>query len=472
MVNRILIRIKVVQMLYSYLLTRTEFKIDTDPDLTSADKKFAHAAYIDMLMLLLELTGHNSKNINKASSYAVDKKLQAAALGKALATDSTIKELVFKGNPDMDIIAPEIQKIHDRITASAIYAEFRRKRKVELDDEVAMWTVLLESVIATDPVVLDAFRNLPGFSTVGFQLAIAKTVATLKSYYGARASYYQATKNLEQSLLKAHQLYISVFALIVALTRTREQQLETAKTKFLATAQDKNPNRRFVDNSLAAYLAGDEKLQQYCKEYGIDWESDYTLMTSLTDQIVKSKVYQEYMEAPDTDWNKDCEFWRTVMKNVIFPSDDFNEALENQSVYWNDDLQIIGTFALKTLRQAAQSDDHKVEFLPQYKDEEDARFGAELFEDAVRNRDKYYGYIEKFVDTENWDTDRMAFMDTVIMITAIAEIINYPNIPLPVTMNEYIDIANAYSSAKSGQFINGVLYSVVQYLKEQGVIIK
>ncbi len=463
---------KVVQTLYAYLLTRTEFKIDTDPDLSSADKKFAHRAYIDMLLVLLEVTGHNAVNLNLRSRLDVDKKLAASQIGQALAADTAVKEIIFKGNNDIETLRSSLQGLHDRIANTSVFSDFRRKRKVDLAEEVALWTVLFESVVAKDPAMMSAFRTLPGYTAVGYQMAIAKVVETLKSYNDARGGYINALKSLETSLDKAYELYVTMFALIVDLTRARETQLENAKAKYLATSEDKNPNMRFVNNALAAALADSPELEELKSKYGVAWGDDYILMTSLLDLITKSNIYAEYMTAPSTDWEKDCEFWRQILKTVIFPSDDLVDALEDRSVYWNDDLQITGTFVLKTLRQAAQSPEHTIEFLPQFKDDEDARFGAELFQTTVANRDTYYGYIEKFVDRTNWEADRLAFMDSIIMITAIAEIINYPNIPLAVTMNEYVDIANAYSSAKSGAFINGILFSVVQYLREEGIIVK
>lgn len=472
MVNRILIRIKVVQMLYAYLLTRTEFKIDTNPDTSSADKKFAYTAYVDLLLILLELTGHNTSNLSKRSSYVIDKKLATSAVGAALASDFNIKNLVLKDLHDMSAFASAIQPLHDYITDTSVYKEYRRKRKLDLGNEVELWIVLFQSAISTNPDIVRIFRSLPGFSSVGYDMAVNMVVETLKSYHDAKAGYYQALKNLEASLDKAHHLYMSIFALIVELTRIRENQIEAAKTKFLATAEEKNPNKRFVDNSFAAALAASPELAAAIKEYGISWDDDYTLLTSLLQSIVESPAYQRYMDEPTTDWNADCEFWREVLKNVVFVSDDFIDALENRSVYWNDDLQIIGTFVLKSIRQDAQGAENTVSFLPQYKDDEDARFGAELFELAVANRNTYTEYIEKFIDTANWDSDRIAFMDQIIMICAITEIINYPNIPLAVSLNEYIDIANVYSSPKSGQFVNGILYSVVRYLKDEGTIVK
>ena len=132
----------------------------------------------------------------------------------------------------------------------------------------------------------------------------------------------------------------------------------------------------------------------------------------------------------------------------------------------------MGTFVLKTLKRIASSPEGCVELLPKYKDEEDARFGAELFMDAVNNFDEYRSYVEKFINSTSWDPERMAFMDLIVMVTAIAELLNYPLIPIPVTLNEYIEIANAYSTPRSGQFVNGILYSVINYLQEQGKLNK
>lgn len=175
---------------------------------------------------------------------------------------------------------------------------------------------------------------------------------------------------------------------------------------------------------------------------------------------------------PSANRADDCEFWRNVFKNIILPSDELAEALETKSVYWNDDLDIMGTFVLKTIKRIGGSAEEPVELLPKYKDEEDSRFGAELFMDAVNNLEEYRSYIDRFINASQWDPERLAFMDGVIMITAIAELLNYPLIPVPVTLNEYIEIANSYSTPRSGQFINGILYSVINYLRSEGKLTK
>lgn len=471
MVNRILIRIKVVQMLYAYLLTRTEFKIDTEADVPTADGKFAQTAYITLLSLLLELTGNRTSQRRRLNA-AADKKLQTSLVGKSLAADAILKELIFKQNVDEIKLAEVADCLREEIAGSAVFAEYKRKRHTELTDEVDLWVTVFQSIFTKNAELQAFMRTLPGYTVRGMQMAVDKVVATLKSFYGARASYYTALKALESSLADAHKLYLSMFVLIVRLTNQRERQLDNARNKFLATAEDKNPNTRFTDNALARSLERSKVLETYIKNYGIGWTDDFELLDRLLESIMNSQVYHEYMEAPFTDWEKDCEFWRQVMRQIIFQSDDLKEAIEHESVYWNDDLHIIGTFVLKTIRAASLRPDTEIEFLDQYKDEEDSHFGATLFEIAVTHRDEYMEYIMKFINTQNWDTDRIAFMDMVLMLCAVTEIINFPNIPLPVSLNEYIDIANSYSTAKSGQFINGVLYSVVTYLKENNIIFK
>lgn len=468
MVNRILIRLKVVQLLYAYLLTRTEFKIETDPDVSSADKKFAFEAYIDLLSLLLKVTGHNSP----LSNAQIHKKLVVSAVAKALEGDSELRHLIFKADTHREAISAIVADLHKSITTSSAFLEYSRKRKTSLEDEINLWKVLVETTFLDDKSVMAAFRAMDGYSSAGMKMAVDKVLATLNSYFDARAGYMHALKSLERSLDMSHKLYISMFVLIVRLTQARESQLEAAKNKYLATARDKNPNTRFVDNRLAAALANSPELQDFISKYAIDWTDDITLLNSLLESITTSSVYQQYMEAPSTDWETDCEFWRSIFKNVIFLSDDLTEALEADSVFWNDDLHIIGTFVLKTLRIDARSETQTPLFLPQFKDAEDSEFGANLFDYAVKNRDEYYSYIERFIDTKNWESDRIAFMDVVILLSAIAEIINFVNIPVAVSFNEYIEIANLYSTSKSGQFVNGILHSVVELLRQEGIVVK
>ena len=185
------------------------------------------------------------------------------------------------------------------------------------------------------------------------------------------------------------------------------------------------------------------------------------------------------MALEESDFATDANFWREIMRNIVFSSDELADALENRSVFWNDDLAIMSTFALKTIKRsyspAADEDSvdvGRIVLLPKFMNEADERFGAELFEYVVNNREQYRAYVDRFINPEQWDTERLAYMDIVVLLTAIAEIINYPSIPVPVTLNEYIEIANDYSTPRSGQFVNGILSSVIKLLEQEGVINK
>ncbi len=298
-------------------------------------------------------------------------------------------------------------------------------------------------------------------------------VDTLKAYGNSNMSKQKALSDLNKSLDDAYNLYLSMFVLITELTDEQIVRHEAAKAKYLATAEDLNPNTRLVDNKFAAYLREDPTICKFVKATKISWVESPGLMKNLLDAILASDIYREYIEAPEADWHADCEFWRNILRNVVMPSDALDEAIEGKSIFWNDDLNIVGTFVLKTIRRFSvkENSDEEVEFLPQFKDEEDAMFGERLFNLAVAGRDEYRAYIDRYI-SKDWDPDRLAFMDIVIMIAAITEIVNFDTIPLPVSLNEYIEIANNYSTRRSGPFINGILFSVVKTLADEGRLSK
>lgn len=470
MINRILIRIKVVQILYSYLLSRSEFKIDSAPEAPSRDRKFAYAVYLDMLSLIQELSGIRTNNPARSlPAIDVHSKFRSNRVGRALADNPDLKSITFREIADLNSFGPILQSLADTLAKSSAFTDYARKRSHTLDDDVKLWTVLLETVILKNPDVQSLLRKNPDFSLTGLHHGVMQTVDTLKAYNDARAMYLKAKNELETSLAKAYELYFAIFQLIVELTHEEEERIETAKAKYLATAEELNPNLRFVENRFARYLADNEELRKVVDDKKITWTDSVSLLKNLLGLITQSDIYADYMARETTTWQDDCDFWRSILKNVVMPSDALAEDLENKSIFWNDDIVTMGTFALKTIRRFATDD--KVSFLPQYKDEEDAEFGARLFTLAVENRDTYREYIDKFINPD-WDPDRLAFMDIVIMLAAIAEILNFPGIPLPVSLNEYIEIANDYSTHRSGPFINGILYSVASMLSDEGLLRK
>ncbi len=299
-----------------------------------------------------------------------------------------------------------------------------------------------------------------------------KVVQMLYSYFLTKEekSFVDAKKELKKSLEMAYQLYNYIFVLMVELTDLQDRRLDAAKNKYLPTEEDLNPNTKFVDNLFIKRLRNSQVFADYQKENKLTWLDDDIFMKLMLDKVLKSDVYVNYMNNGSNDFVEDCELWRELLKKVILVDDDFTDQLEAKSVYWNDDLETIGTFVIKTIKRF-ENEGEKA-FMPMYKDEEDSRFGEQLFTQAVQNRERSDELINKFVQTENWDTERIAFMDRVVMNVAVAEVLNYPAIPTRVTLNEYIEIAKYYSTPRSGQFINGILNSIINYLKDERVIVK
>lgn len=473
MINRVLIRIKVVQMLYSYLLTRSEFKIDDAPQSASRDRRYAYTAYIDLLLLLVELSGLPVRNGQRDVPFTANRFLKANNVGKALAATDAIRAAILRDNTGIAAFDSLIEPIMHKITASPVYDDYKKKAKHNLGEDVAFWTTVFETIITKDPDVIEAMRTNQDFTFQGYEMGVANMCATLRSYNDSRQLLVKAKSDLDKSLRKAYELYLGLLKLILDITDLQDRRLDNAKNKFIVTADDLNPNMRLADNALAQYLRDSQQFADLLKEYKVDlFNMDSPVVRYFLDQILASDLYAQYLQQPATDLVTDTDFWREVMRTIILPSERLDEELEDKSVFWNDDLNIMGSFVLKTLRHIGQSEGRRIELLPIYKDDDDRRFGPDLFMAAVDNSEQYRQYIDMFVNTSHWDPERVAYMDIVVMITAIAEIIKYPSIPVPVTINEYVEIANNYSTDKSGAFVNGVLFSVTKYLNEQGIIHK
>lgn len=473
MINRILIRVKVVQMLYSYLLTQSEFHIDAAPEVPSADRRFAYTVYLDLLLSVMELSGISTARGRGAHPLTVERIMRENRVGAALAATDELKTTLTRGNSDIDVIRPYLQRVADAVAASEAFRDYKKIKSRTPADDARFWSVVLETVLLKDSQLAAFMRTLPGFTGKGLEMGLAAAKASLAAFGDARLGYLTAKTDLQRSLDKAYDLYYGLFELMVEITREQRKRLDAAKEKYVPTAADLNPVTKFVDNAFIARLEADEAFAERMEKSPMHWDDDTVLVPRLLDAILASDLYAKYMEEPGGDYTSDCEFWRELCKSIILPSDDLAEAMESRSVFWNDDMQVMGTFVLKSLRQMASAKEGEpLPFLPQYKDAEDEAFGPELFTLAVEHRDEYRSYIDRFINAEHWDPERLAFMDIVIMTCAIAELLNYPAIPVPVTMNEYVEIANSYSTARSGQFVNGLLYSVSEYLRAEGKLTK
>lgn len=469
MINRILIRIKVIQMLYSFMLTRSDFRILTAPSKNNRDNRFAYAVYLDTLLLILKLSGRRISAKDTVQNLETAKLLPSVANARmiqSLATNNELQELANKYNRDLSQYAGVLKYLLDEISESSAAKDYSRKRKKTLAEDVDFWIIILQTIFLKDERFMEAARRNEEFTVAGFEEGIRMAIDTLRNFYDVKSAMYNSRRALKESLEQAYKLYAALLILPKDITRLREEQIESAKDKYLPTADDLNPNLKFIDNRLIGAIDNSTSLKDYLKEKPFSWDNDYYLVRDLLEVILKSDIYNEYMSVKESDFKSDCEFWRSLFKDIILPSDALAEALENRSVYWNDDISIVGTFVLKTLRRTATDPEHRLELMPEYKDDEDAAFGETLFVEAINNADNYRELIDKFINEAQWDSERLALMDIVILTAAITEIMHFPSIPIPVTLNEYIEIANYYSSPRSGQFINGVLFSVINHLRD------
>lgn len=276
-------------------------------------------------------------------------------------------------------------------------------------------------------------------------------------------------KELFFSLEKAYELYHRLLLLLIELTDAQNKRIENARFKYTATAADKNPDTRLINNRFIAQLRENKMLKEYVDRQSVSWVNEPDFIRILLDRLLASDLYKTYLTSEEDSYAVDQDFWKKAFKHIIVENEDLSEILEAQSLYWNDDLETISTFVLKTIKRFDQSKGAEQELLPMFKDDEDAEFAKMLFRKTLMNVDVNKALIDQH--TKNWEIDRVAFMDIVIMLVAIAEIKSFPTIPVKVTLNEYIEIAKAYSTIKSGHFINGILDAIASQLKKDGSLV-
>ena len=280
----------------------------------------------------------------------------------------------------------------------------------------------------------------------------------------------KAENELLFSLQKSYDLYFYLLSLMVELTDAYAQKVAARKAKLLPTEEDMRPNVKLLNNKFIIQLRKNYQLEKYLTDRPFSWYEHDAFLRKILDNILSSDIYKEYVAADSLDYNDDREFWRKIFKHLICTEEDLYTLLEDESLYWNDDIEIIESFVLKTIKRFEEEKEGRQDLLPMFKDESDREFAVKLLRESLFDAKKYRQLIDKY--TQNWESERIALMDMVIMQIAIAEIVTFPSIPVSVTLNEYIDIAKSYSTAKSASFINGILDAVVKELKDENVIIK
>ncbi len=306
---------------------------------------------------------------------------------------------------------------------------------------------------------------------------INRALIRLKIVQIVYAYYQNGGKNLETaekelffSLSKAYDLYNYLLLLIVAITQYATKRIEMGKNKLRPTKEELLPNMKFAENRFAAQLEVNKQLNSFVENQKKSWNNEEEFIKAFYNRITESDIYKEYMAAETSSYAEDKELWRKLYKNLVFYNDELDALLEEQSLYWNDDKEIVDTFVLKTIKRFDEKNGAKQELLPEFKDEEDRDYARRLFRRTILNADYYLHLMSE--NARNWDLKRLTFMDTIIIQIALAEITSFPNIPISVTINEYLEIAKLYSTPKSPAFINGLLDAAIHQLKKEGKLIK
>ena len=327
---------------------------------------------------------------------------------------------------------------------------------------------------------MQEFVFLPNFATLNVvkcpNIMINRELIRIKVVQLTYAYYQNGNRNLDVaekellfSLSKAYHLYHYLLALIVAVSKEARKHYEVESLKAQREGLPM-PSSKFADNKFAMQLEENKQLCDFISNQKQAWDDDIEFVRKLYSQIIQSTIYSDYMASEDDSYEADREVWRKLYKSFIMENEDIDGVLEEKSLYWNDDKEIVDTFVLKTIKRFEPGNSIKQELLPEYKDDEDKDFARKLFRATILNADQYQRYMSE--TSRNWDFSRLAYMDVVIMQIAIAEMLTFPNIPINVTINEYVDLAKVYSTPKSSGYINGMLDSIARYLVSSGLLLK
>ncbi len=298
-----------------------------------------------------------------------------------------------------------------------------------------------------------------------------KIIQILYAFYKSEGkTALMVEKELFYSIEKTYDLYFHLLNLAVLITDYAASRIEYGKNKLRPTLEELNPNTRFIDNAFVAQLMNNEQFMDYLTVRKLSWVNHPEVIKELYEEILACDFFQEYMNSDNFDYQADKDLWRKIFKKVILFNESLDNSIEDQSIFWIDDVEIVVSFIIKTIKRFSQQAGSKQKLLPMFKDDEDIDFAKRLLYGVLQNGSAYRELIDE--NTQNWELDRIAFMDILIMEIAISELIDFPTIPINVTLNEYIEIAKSYSTDKSGTFINGVLDNIVRKLKEENKLIK
>jgi len=290
-------------------------------------------------------------------------------------------------------------------------------------------------------------------------------------FQGGGGDAVAAEKNLARSIDRIHELYLYELKLLLELRHAAETVIERGLSKHLPSSEELHPNHRFVHNQFLVALSESKAFEEACEKAKVRWADDRDIIMKLFQQIRESTAYKTYLELPESDLEEDKAFVRKIYEGFITHNELFHQLYEERNLDWSDDLDAAQMLVQRNLRKGGSKKMEAELVLPLYKDEaEDRAFGPALFHSVLLHSESIETRIAD--KAKNWEMDRIALIDMLLMKMAAVEFEYFPMVPLKVTMNEYIELAKEYSTPKSSVFVNGVLDKILLDLKAEGKVNK
>lgn len=307
-------------------------------------------------------------------------------------------------------------------------------------------------------------------------LVRTRVVQTLFAYYQCGdKTPSTARKEMLRSFSDTYNLYCMMLAFVNELTTYAENQMSDnlARSRFTHTIY--KPNRRFVENKFAKQLFENRTLRHYIDEQHLSWEAGQTVFANIYSRLQDMPYYKQYMTAPQASYSEDKQIWRRIMSEFLPDNEDLLSALEELEVAldhqnWVVDINVMLSYVVKTIRQFREENGADQPLLQMFDSEDELQFAEKLLSEAITHHDESMDLVNAHL--KNWDADRLAYMDTIILQAALAELMYFPEIALEVTLNEYIEISKEYSGDKSYLFINGILNEILLELKRKNLLVK
>lgn len=276
--------------------------------------------------------------------------------------------------------------------------------------------------------------------------------------------------NLEQSLNKSYELYISLHCLLLQISNYANNKIDIKKNKFLPTAEELNPNFKFVNNKVFASFRANSLISKYMSNISYNWKKETEIVKSIYNTIEKSNFYKQYMSSKDCSLENDITVIRGIIFNSIANNKDLDDCLEEKSIYWNDEIELLLSNIITNTSKIKEETGFVYILSPMYKNSDDEEFAKNIITKCLKNRKQYDELLSNTL--KEWELERIALMDRIILHFILCEIIDMPDMPISIILDEWLEISKYYSTNKSSKFINGVVDKIYTQLKNERKIFK